>query len=96
MNEDGKNISNVLISYPYQYGGSYEKPGAGHVVFIHAVINGKVYYSESYSDTRINKKTGKKEIVVKEGSVRTKTVKDFDTQYKNMYGKPIGAVYFYK
>lgn len=90
----GKNVSNILIIYTHQYGASNKKPGAGHVVFIHAVINGKVYYSESYSETYRDKKGKSKKI--QEGSVRAKTVKDFDTQYTRMYGKAKGAVYFYK
>ncbi|HCT90049.1 MAG TPA: hypothetical protein DF613_01505 [Lachnospiraceae bacterium] len=90
----GKNVSNILISYTHQYGATNKKPGAGHVVFIHAVINGKVYYSESYSETYKDKK-GKNQ-KIKEGSVRVKTVKDFDIQYTRMYGKAKGAVCFYR
>lgn len=90
----GKNVSNILISYTHQYGASDKRPGAGHVVFIHAVINGKVYYSESYSESYKDKKGEKK--TIKEGSVRIKTVKDFDALYTKLYGKAKGAVYFYK
>ncbi len=77
----GNNITNIVISYPYQYGYSYQNPGAGHVVLIHAIIGGTVYYSECYSP---------------EGTVRTSTAAKFDAAYRNSYGNALGAIYFHK
>lgn len=85
VNTYGKNIGNIVISYPHQYGYTNSNPGAGHVVFIHAIINGTVYYSDNY-------KVGS----VPEGEVLTKTVANFDSAYTNSYGNAIGAIYFHK
>lgn len=85
VNTYGKNIKNIVISYPHQYGYTNSNPGAGHVVFIHAIINGTVYYSDNY-------KVGS----VSEGGVLTKTVANFDSAYTSSYGNAIGAIYFHK
>lgn len=41
-----KNIYDIVVSYKNQYNSN---GGAGHVVYIHAIYNGKVYLSEHYA-----------------------------------------------
>ena len=81
----GANLYNIVISYPHQYGYTNSNPGAGHVVFIHAIINNTVYYSDNYKVGNVN-----------EGGVLTKSVTAFDTAYSNSYGNAVGAVWFHK
>lgn len=81
----GNTMKNIVISYPHQYGYTDKNPGAGHVVFIHAIINGTVYYSESYATSGIA-----------EGGVLTKSVSAFDSAYTSSYGKALGAIIFTK
>lgn len=85
VKQKGNNLQNIVISYPYQYGYSYSNPGAGHVIFIHAIINGTVYYSECFACR------GKSE-----GSVLTYSVAEFDKAFTNSYGKANGAIWFHK
>lgn len=77
-------VQNIVISYPHAYG--YTRNDPGHVVFIHAVINNTVYYSECYPGSD----------GVAEGAVRTKSVTAFDSAYTSSYRAALGAIYFHK
>lgn len=79
---DNKNVYNVVVSFPKTYNSS---GGAGHVLFIHAIIDGKVYYSDNYAYN------GKPE-----GSVIVKTVSEFTNYFSSHYGGPTGAIHFVK
>lgn len=79
----GNEVYNIVISFTHQYGYTDERPGAGHAVFIYAIVNGTVYYSESYSSAG-----------VPEGTPITMSVDAFCYKYNKSYGDALGAVYF--
>ena len=81
VDDNGGNVYNIMVCFdksPTAAGKVY-----GHVLFIHAIIDGKVYYSESFASSGI-----------KEGACRIKTIKQFNTAY-NAYTWD-GAIHFYK
>ena len=78
----GKDVYNVVVSFPKSYRSS---SSVGHVLFIHAIKNGKVYYSDNY---RYNGKP--------EGSVIIKSVNEFTSYFSSNYGGINGAVHFKK
>ncbi len=81
VDSNGGNVYNIMVCFdksPTAAGKKY-----GHVLFIHAILDGKVYYSESFASSRI-----------KEGACRIKTIKQFNTAY-NAYTWD-GAIHFYK
>lgn len=78
----GKDVYNVVVSFPKSYRSS---SSVGHVLFIHAIKNGKVYYSDNY---RYNGKP--------EGSVIIKSVNEFTNYFSSNYGGINGAVHFVK
>mgnify|MGYP007034318888 FL=1 len=79
---DGKDVYNVVVSFPKSYRSS---SSVGHVLFIHAIKDGKVYYSDNY---RYNGKP--------EGSVIIKSVNEFTSYFSSNYGGINGAVHFKK
>ena len=79
---NGKDVYNVVVSFPKSYRSS---SSVGHVLFIHAIKNGKVYYSDNY---RYNGKP--------EGSVIVKSVNEFTNYFSSNYGGINGAVHFVK
>lgn len=79
---NGKNVYNVVVCFPRSYRSSSTM---GHVLFIHAIINGKVYYSDNY---RYNGKP--------EGSVIVKSVSSFTSYFASNYGGITGAIHFKK
>ena len=90
LSNNGKNnVYNIVVSYQHQYGYSKNNPGAGHVVFIHAIYNGKVYYSESYNSAI----TGK---TITAGNPIVVNYSTFINSYKKNYGDILGAVVFTK
>lgn len=84
---NNENVYNIVVSLPNSYvnGKNYGSGGAGHVLFIHAIIDGKVYYSENYRYCGIP-----------EGNVIAKTVSEFTNYFSHHYGGPTGAVHFVK
>ena len=81
----GMNVYNILVSWWHGYRMTDSNPGNGHVMFIHAIIDGVIYYSESY-------KTGDG---ILEGQPRISTVEKFYSIYNSYYGHAVGAVLFY-
>lgn len=81
----GQNVYNIVVSWTHQYGYTDKNPGAGHVTFIHAIIDGTVYYSESYTSG------GKGE-----GTPLSCSLENFYKSYNASYGNAIGAVHFTK
>ena len=81
----GMNVYNILVSWYHGFGNSDAYPGPGHVMFIHAIIDGYIYYSESYP-------TGDG---ILEGQPRVSTVEKFYSIYNGYYGHAVGAVIFY-
>lgn len=85
VNSNSGNVYNIIVSWTYEYGASVGSPGAGHATFIHAIINGVVYFSESYATRGIP-----------EGGVHTCSISEFYSRYNSSYGNAIGAVHFTK
>ena len=82
------NVYNILVSWNHQsitkhY--SDTNPGDGHVTFIHAIIGGKLYFSESYGSSH-----------GKEGTPQNCSLSTFMSRYNNCYGNARGAVLFTK
>ncbi len=81
----GNEVYNVVISFKHQYGKTDKNPGYGHVVLLHAIIDGYVYFCECYG----NKKAS-------EGQPQKRTVNAFLSAYKSSYGTVLGAIHFCK
>lgn len=79
---NGKNVYNIVVSFPKSYRSS---SSVGHVLFIHAIIDGKVYYSDNYTYNGMP-----------EGSVIVKSVSEFTNYFASNYGGINGAVHFVK
>ncbi|MCC3869088.1 RICIN domain-containing protein [Terrisporobacter mayombei] len=84
---NNENVYDIVVSFPNSYvdGNNNGSGGAGHVLFIHAIIYGKVYYSDNYRYCGMS-----------EGSVIVKTVSEFTNYFSYHYGGPIGAIHFDK
>lgn len=84
---NNENVYNIVVSFPNSYvnGKNNGSGGAGHVLFIHAIIDGKVYYSDNY-----------RYCGMPEGSVIVKTVSEFTNYFSYHYGGPTGAIHFIK
>lgn len=82
----GENVYNILVSWFHGFRNTDSEPGPGHVVFIHAIIDGYIYYSESYP-------TGDG---ILEGQPRVHSIEKFYQIYNGYYGHAVGAVVFYK
>lgn len=79
----GNEVYNIVISFKHQYGYTDAIPGAGHAVFIYAIINNTVYFCESYSNS-----------TAREGTPITMSLDTFYSKYNYCYGDALGAVYF--
>lgn len=79
----GNEVYNIVISFRHQYGYTDANPGAGHAVFIYAIVDDIVYFAESYSNS-----------TAKEGSPITMDLGTFYSKYTGSYGDALGAVYF--
>ena len=75
------NVYNIVVAFKYGYGDAGKE--YGHVLFIHGIIDGKVYYSES-SDWGSTK----------EGQVMTCDVSKFESRYTNLGHTFDGAGHF--
>ncbi len=73
---------NIIISFNgfYSSNGSYVP--YGHVLLINAIIDGTVYYSESFSMRRGD-----------EGEPQVYSLENFTNYYYNYFGDPIGAIH---
>lgn len=78
----GKDVYNIVVSFPKSYRSTST---VGHVLFIHAIKDGKVYYSDNY------RYAGKAE-----GSMLVKTVSEFTNYFSSNYSGINGAVHFVK
>ncbi len=85
LSANSGNVYNIVVSWTYQYGYSNSNPGAGHVLFIHAIIDNTVYFSDNYTYS------GKAE-----GSPLIMSLSTFMSKWNGMYGNAIGAVHFTK
>ncbi|MBQ6945699.1 MAG: bacterial Ig-like domain-containing protein [Ruminococcus sp.] len=75
------NVYNIVVAFKYGYGDAGKE--YGHVLLIHGIIDGKVYYSES-SDWGSTK----------EGQVMTCDVSKFESRYTNLGHTFDGAGHF--
>ncbi|MBE6544456.1 MAG: hypothetical protein E7675_08655, partial [Ruminococcaceae bacterium] len=80
---EGCAVYNIVISFTYQLGYSYEKPGAGHALLIYAISDGYVYFTENFTFDGI-----------KEGGMIKLSLIDFYERFNADYGVAIGAVHF--
>ena len=77
-----KNVYNIMVGFEVgSYGGVY-----GHVCFIHAIIGGKVYFSESYGGNFDGK-------YYSEGAPIIGSIDAFHNYYTSIYGYE-GMIYF--
>lgn len=76
----GDNLTNVVVSY-----GTGGSSGSTHVVVISAIIDGYVYFTDSFKYWNSP-----------EGGCRVWSVSEFKSAYKRMNGNPYGLVYFSK
>lgn len=80
VNKYGDNIYNIAVSY-----GTGGTSGSTHVVVISAIIDGEVYFTDSF-------RYGSSP----EGGCRVWSLSFFKSEYKRMNGNPYGLVYFSK
>ena len=81
----GSEVYNVVVSFKHQYGYTDSNPGAGHVVLLHAILDGYVYFCECYTNSKAN-----------EGQPQKRTISAFMSAYNGSYGAAIGAIHFEK
>lgn len=87
VSNNGKtNVKNILVGFHTGSGADGQK--YGHVVFIHAIVDGKVYFSESFS-ARVAGKT------YAEGAPIVCTIDQFASYYGN-WTTFEGIIHFYK
>lgn len=80
ISENGsKSVYNILVGFQVGYQGNVY----GHVMFIHAIIGGNVYYSDNYT---INGNP--------EGTPIVKSISAFSSAYTNSYPQLDGVIYF--
>lgn len=80
INKYGNNLTNIAVSY-----GTGGTSGSTHVVVISAIIDGEVYFTDSF-------RYGSSP----EGGCRIWSLDFFKSEYKRMNGNPYGLVYFSK
>ncbi|MCM1309043.1 MAG: leucine-rich repeat protein, partial [Butyrivibrio sp.] len=81
VNANGGNpVYNIVVSWPYSYGADRS---FGHVVFIHAIIDGQVYYCESYGTS-----------FGAEGTPIARDMNQMMAEYNGLYGEAYGATWF--
>ena len=78
----GKDVYNVVVTFPRSYRSTST---VGHVLFIHAIKDGKVYYSDNYAYNG-----------QPEGSTIVKSVSEFTNYFSSNYSGITGAVHFVK
>lgn len=88
INEYGTTLSNVVVGY------TNSNP-AGHALFIDAIIDGKVYFSDSITPTSNNDGLHGYEPFV-DGKPLVSSVDDFINNYKNWGYTMQGVIYFTK
>ena len=76
----GDNLTNIAVSY-----GTGGSSGSTHVVVISAIIDGYVYFTDSFRYWNSP-----------EGGCRVWSVSEFKSAYRRMNGNPYGLVYFSK
>lgn len=81
--DNGGVAYNIVLTFNAFYSSSGSYVPYGHVVFINAIIDGVVYFSESFS----SRFSGN------EGSAQAKTFSQFVNYYYNYFGEPIGAIH---
>jgi len=85
IQERGNKVENIVVSWFKQSTGTQENPGVGHTNFIYGIIDGIVYFSESYTFDGWN---------VKEGEPLKLSIDEFMNRYNNTHVYAIGAVLF--
>ena len=78
----GKDVYNVVVTFPRSYRSTST---VGHVLFIHAIKDGKVYYSDNYAYNG-----------QPEGSTIVKSISEFTNYFSSNYSGITGAVHFVK
>ena len=78
----GKDVYNVVVTFPRSYRSTST---VGHVLFIHAIKDGKVYYSDNYAYAG-----------QPEGSAIVKSISEFTNYFSSNYSGITGAVHFVK
>ena len=78
----GKDVYNVVVTFPRSYRSTST---VGHVLFIHAIKDGKVYYSDNYAYAG-----------QPEGSTIVKSISEFTNYFSSNYSGITGAVHFVK
>lgn len=73
---------NIVISFKAFYSSNGSYVPYGHVLFINAIINNTVYYSESFSMRR-----------GQEGAPQVYSLDNFINYYYDYFGDPIGAIH---
>jgi glucan-binding repeat-containing protein len=81
LNTYGQPLYNIVVSY-----GSGGKNGNNHVMFIHAIINNTVYFTDNYSYAGTPEGKAWPSI----------SVERYNEIYEGMYGRAKGVVYFEK
>lgn len=77
----GKNLKNIVVSFPIQAGYSASRPGAGHAFIIYEIRDNIAYYSESFALSSF-----------REGQVIAEDISSLLDRYTKRHGNPIGAV----
>ena len=78
----GKDVYNVVVTFPRSYRSTST---VGHVLFIHAIKDGKVYYSDNYAYAG-----------QPEGSTIVKSISEFTNYFSSNDSGITGAVHFVK
>ena len=81
--DNGGVAYNIVLTFNAFYSSSSGYVPYGHVVFINAIIDGVVYFSESFT----SRFSGA------EGSAQAKTFQQFVNYYYSYFGEPIGAIH---
>ena len=88
INTNSSPVENIVISLTHQYSGngySDSNPGYGHTLFIYAISNNYVYFTESFDGYGYS-----------EGQPQIIELSNFIWRYNYYYGDIIGAVHYYK
>ncbi len=83
VNRYGSTVENIVVSFTHQSGHSDSNPGAGHTNFLYAIVDGNIYFSESYGGYGY-----------KEGDPQVLSIGQYMSRYNNSYGNIIGAVVY--
>ncbi len=83
--ESSETEYNIAVSFKRELGYTDSNPGSGHAIFIYAVDNGTVYFTDNNA---LNSTAP--------GKPMTLTLEEFYTVYNGKYGAILGAVQFSK